>query len=65
MICKLIDGATAEAALTQASPRLKTPREEIGASLEGDLSPAHRFVLESLIGDIARFGAYLLAGLLR
>ena len=70
MIRRLIYGATAEAALTQARPRLKTPREEIGASLEGDLSPAHRFVLENPIGDIerfeaeiARFDAYLLGNL--
>lgn len=70
MIRKLIEGATPEVALAQASRRLKAPREEIGASLEGDLSPAHIFVLESVIehverleADIARFDAYLLAAL--
>ena len=66
----LIAGAAPEMALKQASSRLKAPREEIGASLEGDLSPAHLFVLEALIAhierleaEIARFDAYLAAEL--
>ena len=62
--------APTETALAQASRRLKAPREQIGASLEGDLSPAHIFVLEHLIehverleADIAKFDAYLLGEL--
>ena len=70
MIRKLIEGATPEQALTQASRRLKTPRAEIGASLDGDLTEAHRFVLDSLLGhieqleaEIARFDAHLIGQL--
>lgn len=67
MIRSLISGATAELALGHASRRLKAKREDIGAALEGDLSPAHMFVLEAVLdhieqfeADIARFDAYLL-----
>lgn len=67
MIRALIAGATPELALGHASRRLKAPREEIGAALEGDLSPAHVFVLVAVLdhieqfeADIVRFDAYLL-----
>jgi len=70
MVRALIAGATPEAALSQASRQLKAPREAIGASLDGEISEAHRFVLSELIAHIedleakiSRFDAYLLAHL--
>ena len=70
MIEALIAGATVEQALKHASSRLKAPRDEIGAALEGELTPAHRFVLAEIVGhidgleaQIARFETFLLAGL--
>lgn len=70
MIRKLLDGASPELALTAASPRLKAPREVIGAALDGEISQAHRFVLAELIGHITylearlgQFDAYLLSRL--
>ena len=70
MIRALIEGAAPEQALALASPRLKTPRDEIGAALDGEISAAHRFVLSETIAHIAsleagigRFDAYLLAQL--
>jgi transposase len=66
----LIAGATPEEAIAFASPRLKTPREEIVAALEGEISAEHRFVLEEIRSHIvfleqriARFDAHLIAGL--
>ena len=70
MVRALIGGASPQQALAFASPRLKTPRDEIAAALDGDISPAHRFVLAETIAhiaaleaEIARFDAYLLAAL--
>jgi transposase len=70
MLARLIDGADAGEALAEASPRLKAPRAEIAAALDGELTAAHRFVLASLAGDIDRleaeiadFDAYLIAHL--
>ena len=70
MIRALIGGASPEQALALASPRLKAPREEIGAALEGEISAMHRFVLSELIAHItdlqdriARFDACLLSQL--
>ena len=70
MIAALIAGATPEQALAFASPRLKAPREEIAAALEGEISDEHCFVLQELRSHIvflersmARFDARLLAGL--
>jgi transposase len=70
MIGALLAGATPEAALAFASPRLKASRDEIAAALEGEIGPEHRFVLQRLLrhiafleADIATFNAHLLAGL--
>lgn len=70
MISALIAGATPQEALMHASPRLKAPREEIAAALEGDISFEHAFVMQSLLGHvdylearIREFDAHLIAGL--
>ena len=70
MIAALIAGATPEQALGYASPRLKAPREEIAAALEGEISAEHSFVLQQILSHIAfleesigKFDAHLLAGL--
>lgn len=70
MIAALIAGATPEEALRFASPRLKKPRAEIAAALEGEISDEHAFVLQAIRShiafleqSIARFDARLLAGL--
>jgi transposase len=66
----LIGGATPQAALAHASNRLKSPRQTIEAALDGELGATGRFVaaeilghIEALEAQIARFDAYLLAGL--
>jgi transposase len=66
----LIEGAMPQAALKHASKRLKAPREEIEAALEGELGPTERFVaaeiqrhVEELEAQIARFDKHLLDNL--
>jgi transposase len=66
----LIAGATPEEALAFASPRLKTPPEEIAAALEGEISAEHAFVLREIRShivfleqSIARLETHLVAGL--
>jgi transposase len=70
MIAALIAGATPEQALKFADRRLKAPREEIAAALDGDITVEHRFVLETILGHIDHleasirdFDAHLIAGL--
>jgi transposase len=70
MIAALIAGATPEEALKFADQRLKAPREEIGAALDGDVTVEHRFVLRTILGHIDHleasirdFDAHLIAGL--
>lgn len=70
MIAALIAGATPEEALQHADRRLKTPREEIAAALDGEISEEHRFVLTATLEHIdyldecvRTFDAHLLAGL--
>ena len=52
MIAALIAGATPEEALKFADQRLKAPREEIAAALDGDITVEHRFVLQTILGHI-------------
>lgn len=70
MIVALIKGATADEALRHASRRLKAAPDQIGAALEGELTAAHRFVLDEVLAHIielearmARFDTYLLDAL--
>jgi transposase len=70
MIAALIAGATPEEALQFADQRLKAPREEIAAALDGDITVEHRFVLNAILGhinyleaSIRDFDAHLIAGL--
>ena len=70
MIAALIAGATPAQALKYADRRLKAPREEIAAALEGEISAEHSFVLQQILGhiafleaSIAKFDAHLLAHL--
>ena len=70
MIAALIAGATPEQALRHASPQLNAPRDEIAASLEGEISDEHAFVLQQTLGHIAfleqiiaKFDARLIAHL--
>ncbi|HEU5284637.1 MAG TPA: IS110 family transposase [Burkholderiales bacterium] len=70
MTAALIAGATPEEALGFASPRLKAPRADIAAALEGEISAEHAFVLQEIRSHIAflersmaKFDARLLAGL--
>ena len=70
MIAALIAGASPEQALTLAGNRLKAPREDIAAALEGDITLEHRFVMRTILGhidyleaSIRDFDAHLVAGL--
>lgn len=70
MVRALIDGQPPAQILTLASRRLKAPREDILAALNGELSDDHRFVLDQLLDHIQQlesriqaFDARLLAGL--
>jgi transposase len=70
MIAALIAGATPEEALQCADQRLKAPREQIAAALDGDITVEHQFVLKAILGhidhleaNIRDFDAHLIAGL--
>jgi transposase len=70
MIAALIAGAAPEEALAFADRRLKAPREEIAAALEGDITFEHAFVMRTLVAhidylerSIAAFDAHLVAAL--
>jgi transposase len=70
MIAALIAGATPEEALRFADQRLKAPREEIAAALDGDITVEHRFVLQTILrhidhleASIRDLDAHLIAGL--
>jgi transposase len=70
MIAALIAGASPEEALKFADRRLKAPREEIAAALDGDITFEHRFVMQTILGhidyleqSIREFDAHLVAGL--
>lgn len=70
MVRALIDGQSPAQVLALASRRLKAPRQEILASLDGELGDDHRFVLAQLLEHIEQlesriqaFNARLLAGL--
>jgi transposase len=70
MIAALIAGASPEQALTLAGNRLKAPREDIAAALDGDITLEHRFVMRTILGhidyleaSIRDFDAHLVAGL--
>lgn len=52
MIAALIAGATPEEALRRADRRLRAPREEIAAALDGDISTEHRFVMQTILRHI-------------
>ena len=66
----LLAGQTPEQVLALAGRRLKATRAELFEALQGDLSPAHHFMLtetldhiKALEARIARFNDFLLAGL--
>lgn len=70
MIECLIEGGTPLQALEFANSRLKATPEELLDALDGDLTPAHRFVLREILqhireleARIARFDTQLLAEL--
>lgn len=70
MVNALIAGKSVPEVLELSSKRLKASREELFEALQGELTPTHRFVLETLMqqigyfeDQIARFDAYLLEGL--
>jgi transposase len=70
MVSALIEGKSVEHMLGLARGKLKQRREDLGASLEGDLSARHLFVLghihahiETLQREIADIDAYLLAAM--
>lgn len=70
MVRALIDGQSPAQVLALASRRLKAPRQDILASLDGELGDDHRFVLAQLLEHIEQlesriqaFNARLLAGL--
>ncbi len=70
MVRALIDGQSPTQVLALASRRLKAPRQDILASLDGELSDDHRFVLAQLLEHIEQlesriraFDEHLLAGL--
>lgn len=70
MVRALIDGQSPSQVLALASRRLKAPRQDILASLDGELSDDHRFVLAQLLEHIEQlesriraFDEHLLAGL--
>jgi transposase len=52
MIAGLIEGQPAESLLDLAKGTLRGKRDELGLSLEGELSPRHRFVLAQIHGHI-------------
>src|SRR5262245_46480924 len=52
MIAALIAGATPEEALRHADRRLRAPRGEIAAALDGDISTEHRFVMQTILRHI-------------
>ena len=54
----LIDGL-APAELIRLSGRLKAPREDLLASLEGDLSPRHRWVLQEIRAHLRELDRHL------
>ncbi|MDA3921353.1 MAG: IS110 family transposase [Salinisphaera sp.] len=66
----LLEGQTPEQVLALAGRRLKATRAQLFEALQGDLSPAHAFMLsetlahiKALEARIARFDEFLLAGL--
>ena len=70
MVRALADGQSPEQVIALAGHRLKAPRAEILEALDGDLSAAHRFVLNDLLvhveqleARLKRFDQQLLAGL--
>lgn len=70
MVRALIDGQSPAQVLTLASRRLKAPRPDILAALDGELSEDHRFVLDQLLEHIQQleariqtFDAHLRVGL--
>jgi transposase len=70
MVQALVDGQSPEQVMALASRRLKAPREDLLASLDGELSDDHRFVLAHLLDHINQletrirdFDTRLLAGL--
>lgn len=70
MVKALIAGKSAPEVLELASKRFKATREELFDAVQGELTPSHCFVLEELMqhieeieARIARFDAYLLAGM--
>jgi transposase len=70
MVKALIAGKSAPEVLNLASKRFKASREELFDAVQGELTPSHRFVLDELMqhieeieARIARFDAYLLAGM--
>ena len=70
MVTALIAGQSIEQMLGLARGKLKQRREELGASLDGDLSARHLFVLghieahiETLQREIAEIDSYMLAAL--
>jgi transposase len=70
MVKALIEGKSVPEILDLASRRFKATREELFDALQGELTPSHRFVLDELMrhieeieARIARFDAYLLAGM--
>lgn len=70
MVSALIEGKSTEHMLGLARGRLRGKRDELGASLEGDLSARHMFVLrhlkehiEALQRQLAEIDRYLLAAM--
>jgi transposase len=70
MIKCLIEGGSADEAMSKIRTRLNTPLEVIRQALDGDLTTSHRFVLCEIMGHIeileatiARFEDELLSGL--
>ena len=71
MVSALIQGQPIEHMLSLARGKLQQKREDLSASLEGDLSARHRFVLghlhahiETLQREIAEIDRYLLSAML-
>lgn len=70
MVQALVDGQSLQQVMALASRRLKAPRDDLMAALDGELSDDHRFVLAQLLEHIQQleariqaFDAHLLAGL--
>lgn len=70
MVQALVDGQSPEQVIVLASRRLKAPRADLLAALDGELSDDHRFVLAQLLEHVQQleariraFDARLLAGL--